>query len=162
MARHLSYINHRGTSEPVASLKSRGQGLLAAVVHSETGSCWFVKTNRSIGVTSATLDATGHYLKCHLTYFADAFHFTLGQFTCPKQQIQLCLSQSIVKYLEVSEVSALPLDKYQSQRCLHALHPFSITASICLLSETVSNNFQVYYIKEKGGDWQQIRRTRKR
>lgn len=78
MARHLSYINHRGTSETMAPLKSRGYGLLAAVVRSETASCWFVKTNKSIRVTSATLDTTGHYLKRHLTYSADSFHFTLG------------------------------------------------------------------------------------
>ena len=61
--------------------------------------CWFMKTNKSIRVTSATLDATGHYLKRHLTYFADAFHFTLGEFTSPNQQIRLRLSWSV---LEVS------------------------------------------------------------
>lgn len=62
----------------MAPLKSRGYGLLAAVVCSETVSCWFVKTNKSITVTGAMLDATGHYLKYHLTYFADTFHFTFG------------------------------------------------------------------------------------
>lgn len=32
----------------MAPLKSRGYGLLAAVVRSETVRCWFVKTNNSI------------------------------------------------------------------------------------------------------------------
>jgi len=99
MARHLSYINHRGTSETMAPLKSRGYGLLAAVVRSETESCWLVKTNKSIRVTSAMLDATGRYLKHHLACSADTFHFTLGQFASPHQQTCPCLSWSI---LEVS------------------------------------------------------------
>lgn len=62
----------------MAPLKSRGYGLLAAVTRPETVRCWFVKTNKSIGVTRATLDATGHYLKLHLMFFADSFHFFLG------------------------------------------------------------------------------------
>lgn len=135
MARHLSYINHRGTSKTMAPLKSRGYGLLAAVVRSEMVSCWFVKTNKTIRITSAMLDATGHYLKFHLTYFTDIFLFTFGYFSSQISTNKPVLKMGYPRGIYHQEAGAriLPLGQGQAS-VTRALHPLCITANICLLS----------------------------
>lgn len=138
MARHLSYINHRGSSETMAPLKSRGYGLLAAVARSETLRCCFVKTNNGIMVTNATLDTTGHYLGRH---FTEIFPFTLGQLISPNQQIRTHLSLGILMFGNGSQsTEALPPDRQQSHRCSNSSHRFGTRANICFLS--VWNCFQ--------------------
>lgn len=140
MARHLSYINHRGSSETMAPLKSRGYGLLAAVVRSETMRCWFVKTNNGIMVTNATLDTTGHYLRRHLTYFTETFPFTLRQLISPNQEMRLHLSILMMFATGSQRAEALPPDKHQSHRCSSSSHRLGTRANICFLS--LWNRFQ--------------------